>query len=37
MSEETLFAEALARSDPAERAAFLEQACGTTRDGQGTA
>ncbi len=28
MSEETLFAEALARTDPAERAAFLEQACG---------
>jgi len=28
MTEETLFAEALALSDPAERAAFLEQACG---------
>ncbi len=28
MNEETLFAEALARTDPAERAAFLEQACG---------
>jgi serine/threonine protein kinase/tetratricopeptide (TPR) repeat protein len=28
MNEETLFAEALQRSDPAERAAFLEQACG---------
>ncbi|HTU88538.1 MAG TPA: protein kinase, partial [Gemmataceae bacterium] len=28
MTEETLFAEALARIDPTERAAFLEQACG---------
>jgi serine/threonine protein kinase len=28
MTEETLFAEALARTDPAARAAFLEQACG---------
>jgi eukaryotic-like serine/threonine-protein kinase len=28
MTEETLFAEALARTDPAERAAFLEQSCG---------
>src|SRR5690242_4613992 len=28
MSEATLFAEALAHIDPAQRAAFLEQACG---------
>ncbi len=28
MTEETVFAEALARRDAAERAAFLEQACG---------